>query len=207
MKVVTMQRVHKRKVQVFEQPGQAGLQPALGSSQRCKGLSFSVDNEKIPRDTAHPTQCSRHSLPCYLIQFHHYHQYDSSQIYVSRHSRSSDLHIHTSKCSLDFVTQVSKKHFTLHMSKNKLLVFTHSPIPTFSSPSLPHLNKWMLQPSTHLGRGFWSLLSHHTFNMSTNSNHSTFKLFPQFNYFLAPLPLSLGSSHHHFSTSKNVMAS
>ena len=62
MKVVTMQRVHKRKVQVFEQPGQAGLQPALGSSQRCKGLSFSVDNEKIPRDTAHPTQCSQHSL-------------------------------------------------------------------------------------------------------------------------------------------------
>lgn len=148
------------------------------------------------------------TLPCNLIQFHHYHQYDTSQIYVSRHNHSSDLHIHTSKCLVDIVTQVSKKHFILHMSKNKVLVFTHSPIPTFSSRSLPHLNKWMFQPSfTHLGRGLWSLLSHRTFNMSANSNHSTFKLFPEFNYFLAPLPLSLGSSHHHFSTSKNVMAS
>lgn len=101
----------------------------MGRSLRCKGLLFSIVSEKSPEPlhTLHDAAPNTHSLGD-LIWFHQCRPYaDTCQVYVSRPNLSSDLHIHTSKCLFDIVTQVSKKHSNLRVSKIKLLISTLIP--------------------------------------------------------------------------------
>lgn len=89
---------------------------------------FSIVSEKSPEPlhTLHDAP-NTHSLGD-LTWFHQCRPYaDTCQVYVSRPNLSSYLHIHTSKCLFDIVTQVSKKHSNLRVSKSKLLIFTLIP--------------------------------------------------------------------------------
>ena len=101
---------------------------SLGEKPRVQSAFVLYSQWEIPRATAHPTWApNAHSLGD-LIWFHQCHPYaDTCQVYVSRPNLSSDLHIHTSKCLFDIVTQVSKKHSKLRVSKTKLLIFTLIP--------------------------------------------------------------------------------
>lgn len=106
---------------------------SLGSSLRCKRafILWDIKNSPETLHSLHNAAPNTHSLWSHPVSS--LPSIWRSQIQVSRHNRSSDLRTHTSKWILDIVTQASTKHFTPHMSKNKLPGFHHSYTNFFSS--------------------------------------------------------------------------